>query len=179
MKLFAAIVSLAPAVYASLPGSTFGITYNTTSSLIPPTGHLALFNPASSPDAFTTISPTTPDLGAFFTVAGVSAVLHESCNINALAALVPPSPPIEGLKYALQWTTAVSDLPSGSIETGFQLGPSPTFDTLINTNVGPGFWGVSKLTDSDTYVVLKVGWSEDETAIPVTLVKAGTEFINC
>ncbi|PPQ88075.1 hypothetical protein CVT25_013683 [Psilocybe cyanescens] len=177
MKFLATIALLLPAAYASFPGSTFGVVYNTTSNLIPSTGHLATFSSSSSPDAFTTITTTTPDLGAFFTISGVSAILHDACNINNIAALVPTSPPIEGLQYALQWTTAGTvNLPAGSIIEGFQLGPSPTFDTLTNVNVGPGSWKVSQLGDSGEYVV---GWSDDDIAIPITLVKTGTASIVC
>ena len=139
MKLLAtvALSILLPCIKASFPGSTFGIVYNTTSQLIPATGHLKTFetSPASK-DYLTTLSDITPDLGAFFTTSGVNGYLNNVCNSVGLAYLAPPQPPVEGLKYVLHWSpNPSSSFPEGSISDGFQLGPEPSYDTVINIKV--------------------------------------------
>ncbi|CAA7268384.1 unnamed protein product [Cyclocybe aegerita] len=178
-----ALVALLPCIKASFPGSTFGIVYNTTSSLIPSAGHLAVFQTETNPPGafYTTISPTTPDIGGYFTVAGVSGgVLHNACSDIGIAVLVPPNPPINGLKYVLQWTPGpLNNLPEGSLVLPFQLGPAPTYDTIVNTDpqANPGTFKVVPFGGEASYVV---GWADDETdGSAITLVKTGTQNVQC
>jgi len=136
MKLIATVFLsiFLPCIKASFPGSTFGIAYNTTSDLIPATGHLTTFKTSpTSNDYLTTISNTTPDLGAFLTSSGY---LNNACSAPGVAYLVSQEPPVEGLKYVLHWSpNSASSFPEGSIVDGFQLGPAPSYDTVINTKV--------------------------------------------
>ncbi|KAJ3517902.1 hypothetical protein NLJ89_g195 [Agrocybe chaxingu] len=160
-----AIISLLPCIKASFPGSAFRIVYNTTLSLIPSTGHLAVFQTKSNPPGafYTTVLPTIPDIGGYFTVAGLSGgVLHNACSNIGIAALVPPNPPINGLKYVLQWTPGLlSNLPEGSLVLPFQLGPAPTYDTIVNVDpqANPGTFKVVPFVAEASYVNSKCAMS--------------------
>ncbi|KAF9564549.1 hypothetical protein CPC08DRAFT_249159 [Agrocybe pediades] len=132
----AVLAAVVPSTIASFPGSSFGIAYNTTSTAIPTTGHLGTFQAEGSSPVFLTALVDGPnDLGGFFSVSGPNGFLNEACGVNGLATLIPANP-IIGIKYALGWSKApLSSLPTGSFQDGFQLGPAPTFDTIINTKV--------------------------------------------
>ncbi|KIM43073.1 hypothetical protein M413DRAFT_395416 [Hebeloma cylindrosporum] len=178
MKLLAtvALSILFPSIKASFPGSTFGIVYN-TSDLILTSGPLKTFetSPGSeSKDYLTTVSDTKPDLGAFLTTSGY---LNNACNAFGSAYLAPPQPPVEGLKYLLHWSPSPSgSLPEGSISDGFQLGPAPSYDTVVNVKAGDGSWKLVRLEKSGP---LFVGWSDGAHGIPVTLEKTGTDSVTC
>ncbi|KAF8157027.1 hypothetical protein B0H34DRAFT_798354 [Crassisporium funariophilum] len=188
--VLAAILSVVPCIQAAFPGSTFGITYTTTSTLIPASGHLTVYSSEgtspSSQALLTVIGDGPHDLGGFLTYSGTGAdggYLHNACSEAGLAALLVPEVPVPGLKYVLGWTAApLSELPEGSVGSGFQLGPAPTYDTVIQSNpaLATGSWAVGRVGETGPLIV---GWSDESTGsgvgIPITLVKAGVANISC
>ncbi|PPQ70992.1 hypothetical protein CVT24_009946 [Panaeolus cyanescens] len=180
---FSTIALCATSAFASFPGSTFGLVYNTPwhNGQVPASGHLTTFKtcPAHT-ELSTTISYKLPDLGAFFTVSGVTATLNNACSNHGIGVLAPLDPPVEGLDYALQWTTQpLSSLPEGTITSGFSLGPSPAFDELQNSHLGQGTWKLVRPEHSDhrRYIL---GWSHSvEGGIPVILNKIASTNVTC
>ncbi|TFK41601.1 hypothetical protein BDQ12DRAFT_678221 [Crucibulum laeve] len=165
---------------ASFPGSTFAISYNTTSASVPSVGQLALL--PTAPGIYQTALTSSPsNFAGFFTISGSGGVLHQACPVpELLAVLVPPTQDIEGVKYLLEWRTsdAIAQDPEGSMLEGFQLGPEPTFDTVINVDIGTGSWKAVDLKGVGQYIV---AWSEDTTnaGIAISLVKSSAAGITC